>query len=109
IPGRYDLSFQPDMSTLAPLSILDLPLTADGQLDIPYPSEDTLLVVSGRVRNHRDVLTGVAGALVSGVDETTSPPLLSSQAVTDADGAFSLVFPPGASVFSITVRPGSSH
>jgi hypothetical protein len=111
IPGGYDLSFVPDdangAGALPPVRLGSASLLTGGNLSpLHYPDPGTLVVVSGRVCYATGCAAPIVGAVMSAVAETAvGDHLASSGDVTDDTGSYTLVFPPGARIFDVTVRP----
>jgi len=116
VPGSYVLKFAPygtidTLATLPPVTYAAR-VIAEGHApeDLRYPPNDTLLSIHGRLRYSSSVTTGVAGALVSGTSATTTgEALTSTTSVSNQDGEYTLVFPPGAKAITVKVQPGSTQ
>ena len=109
VPGTYDLRFEPSSSSKPPRLYSGYALGNDMFIPLSYPAEDSLVRVNGRVVASATAPSTISGAQVSGVALTDlNETLLSTTGVTDENGAYSLVFPPGARVLSIAIRPGSN-
>ncbi len=112
IAGTYDLHFTPydvaagDALGRPPVAYAAQPILDSHATELDYPTyPDEMVTVGGRVRYASTSPTGVEGALVSATaQDSQGHELLSSEDITDAAGDFVLVFPPGAELFTITVR-----
>jgi hypothetical protein len=116
VPGQYTLAFEPSSPQAAlppysawftaarPLSTDD----ADVVLDLQYPRDSDMVVVTGSVIASVMSPNPVADAVITGkARDADDNELHSTSAVTNQDGVYTLVFPPGALPnFEIKARPG---
>lgn len=113
-PGEYRVRFVPaavtaEINARPPTDLGTRGLVGDVEEDLAYPAATDLVGIIGTVTKSEAVLTEVVGAFVVGVARDASGiELDSTKSLTDENGEYHLVFPPGAQEFDITVRPGSN-
>lgn len=111
VAGSYDFTFEPSHAApaLPPLLLPDFKIIADQQTIIPYP-DTTLARISGVISARSNQLSPISGAQVDGVAiSQLGTRLVSTSAITDSTGAYTLLFPPTVSTYSVTVRPGNTQ
>lgn len=117
-PGIYSMTFVPKVSVQMPEAGLsglrpphhypELFVERDRTQNLPYPNDNDLVVVTGRMLYKPG--SPVANADVFGQAENFNWPTLSLRSThgyTNAQGDFLLVFPPMSENLSVTVRPAT--
>ena len=114
VPGLYSLRFEPlgpdGTPNGPPISWQSLMLDEETpKLELTYPEPDQWVRVSGQVQATATLFSPVEGALISGsaISSQSGVALQSTTAITDGNGAYTLLFPPNAEELSVTVRPGN--
>ncbi len=114
VPGTYDLRFEPfsladsDAPKKPPFDYDGVPILGSTSSEqLPYPT--SFVQVSGVVRYTDENTVGASQALITAEAETADGFTVgATDTLTDAQGAYTLLFPPGAQFFRVTVRPGQN-
>ncbi|MBI5509241.1 MAG: hypothetical protein HY903_10860 [Deltaproteobacteria bacterium] len=108
LPGTQTLTFTPNQGSQPPIAYAGQEIQSDGTWNLTYPAA-RLVSIQGRVRYTAALPPNVEGATVSGTAvDSSGATLRSTSALTDGNGEYTLFFPPDATVFTLTVGPGTN-
>ncbi|MBN1960171.1 MAG: hypothetical protein JW841_04435 [Deltaproteobacteria bacterium] len=111
VSGNYDMKFIPyqneeQQSGRPPISYNKMTIFENANVDLAYPNTADLLIVNGRIFYSVTDNLAMSQAYVSASATDNEGDILnSSTAITNEAGEYSLVFPPGATNFEVTVHP----